>query len=129
VPLKSLLSSAFITYLGGENESSRETNLSSWSSALRIEEFNIRTFLANESQLLTYKKEGLPADRLSMENAIIIMNAVRTPLIIDPATSATAWLRQSLKQSRESVEILNHQDKKFNTTLELSIRFGKVLVI
>jgi dynein heavy chain 2, cytosolic len=24
---------------------------------------------------------------------------------------------------------LNHQDPKFNTTLELSIRFGKVLII
>ncbi len=32
-------------------------------------------------------------------------------------------------QSKESIEILNHTDKKFNTTLELSIRFGKVLVI
>ena len=93
VPLKSLLSSAYTTYLGGENESSREANLTQWCSALRVEDFNIRTFLATEAQLLTFKKEGLPADRLSMENAIIILNAVRTPLIIDPATSATAWLR------------------------------------
>lgn len=129
VPIKSLLSSAYITYLGGENESSRELNLTQWCSALRVDQFSIRTFLATEAQLLTFKKEGLPADRLSMENAIIILNSVRTPLIIDPATSATEWLKKSLKQSKESLEILNHQDKKFNTTLELSIRFGKVLVI
>jgi len=64
-----------------------------------------------------------------MENAIMILNSVRTPLIIDPATQATAWLKKSLIQSKESVEILNHQEKKFNTTLELAIRFGKVLVI
>jgi dynein heavy chain 2 len=50
-------------------------------------------------------------------------------LIIDPATQASDWLKKSLMQKYESVEILNHQDKKFNTTLELSIRFGKVLVI
>jgi dynein heavy chain 2 len=86
VPIKSLLSSAYITYLGGENESSREVHLSSWCGSLRVEDFNIRTFLATEAQLLTFKKEGLPADRLSMENAILILNAVRTPLIIDPAT-------------------------------------------
>ena len=79
--------------------------------------------------MLTYKKEGLPADVLSMENAIIILNSVRTPLIIDPATQATEWLKSNLRQGSESIEILNHQDKKFNTTLELSIRFGKVLVI
>jgi dynein heavy chain 2 len=127
VPVKSLLSSAFITYLGGENESSREIHLNSWKQALKCPDFNIRTFLATEAQLLTYKKEGLPADALSMENAIIILNSVRTPLIIDPATQATEWLKKSLQQSKESIEILNHQDKKFNTTLELSIRFGRFL--
>lgn len=129
VPVKSLLSSGYITYLGGENESSREVHLRDWCSALRVDEFNFRTFLASEAQLLTFKKEGLPADNLSMENAIMILNSVRTPLIIDPATQATEWLKKSLVQSKASVEILNHQDKKFNTTLELAIRFGKVLVI
>ena len=59
----------------------------------------------------------------------MILNAVRTPLIIDPATTATEWLKKTLKQSSEGVEILNHQDNKFNTQLELSIRFGKTLII
>jgi dynein heavy chain 2, cytosolic len=97
---------------------------------IRLSEFNFKTFLSTESQLLTWKKEGLPADSLSMENAIMIINSNRTPLIIDPATQATEWLKKSIKQNGESgVEILNHQDPKFNTTLELAIRFGKVLII
>ena len=97
---------------------------------MRLSEFNFRTFLSTESQLLTWKKEGLPADTLSMENAIMILNTQRTPLVIDPATQATEWLKFSLKQAGEKgVEILNHQDPKFNTTLELAIRFGKVLII
>ena len=87
MPFKSLLSSASIVYLGSQNEESRENNLSNWLNALRFkEEFNIRTFLASEAQLLTYKKEGLPADSLSQENAIYIIDALQTPLIIDPAT-------------------------------------------
>ena len=53
VPIKSLLSSAYMTYLGGENESSREINLSHWCSSLKSllhgSEFNIRTFLATEA--------------------------------------------------------------------------------
>lgn len=129
IPIKSLLSAGSITYLGAVNEKDREANMQNWCHALRVEEFNIRTFLATEAQLLTFKKEGLPADNLSMENAIYILNATKTPLVIDPATQATGWLKKSLMQSKESVEVLNHQDKKFNTTLELSIRFGKVLVI
>lgn len=86
VPVKSLLSSAYITYLGQANESMREKVLHEWLSMIRITEFNFRTFLSTESQLLTWKKEGLPADTLSMENAIMILNSNRTPLIIDPAT-------------------------------------------
>lgn len=79
--------------------------------------------------MLTWKKEGLPADSLSMENAIMIMNSLRTPLIIDPATQATEWLKTSLRKSNDNLEVLNNQDSKFNTNLELSIRFGKILII
>jgi len=64
-----------------------------------------------------------------MENAIMILNSLRTPLIIDPTTAATEWLKKSLKTDKGNVEILNQQDPKFNTQLELSIRFGKVLII
>ena len=79
--------------------------------------------------MLTWKKEGLPADSLSIENGIIIINTARTPLIIDPATQASEWLKRSLKKANDNLEILNHQDAKFNNILELSIRFGKVLII
>ena len=96
IPIKSLLSAASIVYLGAVNEKDRELHLKNWMEALRVHDFNIRTFLASEAQLLTWKKEGLPADNLSMENAIYILNSSRTPLIIDPATQATNWLKQSL---------------------------------
>jgi len=58
--------------------------------------------------MLTWKKEGLPADTLSMENAIMIMNTIRTPLIIDPATQASDWLKNSLKKNNDNVEVLNN---------------------
>jgi dynein heavy chain 2 len=79
--------------------------------------------------MLTWKKEGLPADSLSVDNAIMILNSQETPLIIDPATQATEWLKTNLRKTHENVEILNNQDPKFNTNIELSLRFGKVLVI
>jgi len=44
-----VLSGAYITYLGGENETTREKTLNKWCSALRVESFNIRTFLATEA--------------------------------------------------------------------------------
>jgi len=51
-----------------------------------MHDYVFKNFLSSEAEMLTWKKEGLPADTLSIENAIIIMNSQRTPLIIDPAT-------------------------------------------
>jgi len=53
----------------------------------------------------------------------------KTPLIIDPATQASEWIKTNLKKVSENVEILNAQDSKFNTNIELAIRFGKTLII
>lgn len=72
-----------------------------------MKRYNFMRFMCQESQLLKYKSEGLPADELSMENAIMILNSLRTPLIIDPTTAATEWLKKSLKTDKGNVEILN----------------------
>lgn len=34
-----------------------------------------------------------------------------------------------LKKNSDNVEVLNAQDSKFNTNIELAIRFGKTLII
>jgi dynein heavy chain 2 len=115
--------------MGSQNETVRESTLREWLSALSMQEYNFRTFLSSETQMLTWKKEGLPADTLSVENAIMIVSTEKTPLIIDPATQATEWLKVSLMKTSENVEVLNHQDSKFNTNIELAIRFGKTLII
>ena len=129
VPVKALISSAYLTYLGGQNESFREKTLQEWLTTIRVESYSFKNFLSSEAQMLTWKKEKLPADSLSMENAIMILNSQKTPLIIDPATQATEWLKRSLRATNDNVEVLNHQDPKYNTQIELSIRFGKILII
>jgi dynein heavy chain 2, cytosolic len=86
VPIRSLVSSAYLTYLGSQNEIVREKCLTDWMSATKMTEFSYRNFLSSEAEMLTWKKEGLPADNLSTENAIMILNSQQTPLIIDPAT-------------------------------------------
>ena len=50
-------------------------------------------------------------------------------MVIDPATQASEWLKANLQKNNENVEILNNQDPKFNTNIELSLRFGKVLIV
>jgi hypothetical protein len=72
--------------------------------------------------------KGLPNDQLSIENSQILTFLKEIPLIIDPHTQASTWLKQKLSIDNK-VETLTQQDPKFMNTLELAIRFGKTLVI
>lgn len=53
--------------------------------------------------MLKWKSEGLPGDSLSLENSVMIFHSSKTPLLIDPNTQATEWLKKNLG----SIEVLN----------------------
>lgn len=40
--------------------------------------------LTDDTQIAIWQNEGLPADRMSTENATILCNSIRWPLMIDP---------------------------------------------
>ena len=42
------------------------------------------SLLTDEAQIATWNNEGLPNDRMSAENATILTNSDRWPLMIDP---------------------------------------------
>lgn len=73
LPKLALLSAAFVTYLSSKPEDERAEYLKEWSTKLAIEKFDLRRFLCTESELLTWKAEGLPSDQLSVENSIVIL--------------------------------------------------------
>merc|ERR550514_2335149 len=91
--------------------------------------FSMQTFLSTEGELLRWKGQGLPTDKLSSENAIVILNAHYTPLIIDPSSQATEWLKTYLQGSGGTIETLVPHEARFGTALELGVRFGKTLVL
>lgn len=42
------------------------------------------SLLTDDAQIATWNNEGLPNDRMSSENATILTNSERWPLIVDP---------------------------------------------
>ncbi|KAI5098641.1 cytoplasmic dynein 2 heavy chain 1, partial [Silurus meridionalis] len=127
LPKRVQLAAAFITYLSATPEDQRRATLHSWMEHAGLQKFDLRRFLCSESEQLIWKSEGLPSDDLSIENALVILQSVACPFLIDPSSRATEWLRTHLKAHR--LEVINQQDSNFMTSLELAVRFGKTLII
>lgn len=131
LPSQILLAAAFCTYLARTPEDTRARALREWMDVCEVPRFDFAKLMSTESELLTWKADGLPGDALSMENALVILHSeLRTPFIIDPATAATRWLQRHLaKDGTRTVEALNVQHPKFQTQVELAVRFGKTLIV
>jgi dynein heavy chain 2 len=129
LPLASLVTSAFVTYLPMLPEEQRASIQKDWSKLLGLTDYDLCRFMSTESEMLKWKMEGLPADGLSMQNAVIILNSARTPLIIDPSSQAGEWLKTHLSSKGGSFEVTTLHDPRFGNTLELAVRFGKTLII
>lgn len=73
LPKLALISAAFVTYLSSKPEDERAEYLREWAAKLALDKFDLKRFLCTESELLTWKAEGLPSDQLSVENSIVIL--------------------------------------------------------
>ncbi|KAF5283232.1 hypothetical protein FQA39_LY17379 [Lamprigera yunnana] len=127
LPNNCLLAAAFITYLSEESEDDRKLLLNEWLKTMSLNNFTLEQFLSTKREQLQWQSEGLPADQLSLQNAIVIFNTSITPLLLDPTSIASNWIKTHM--STKTVEVTSQNCAKFNTVLELSIRFGKVLII
>ncbi|KAH8074196.1 dynein light chain binding protein [Aureococcus anophagefferens] len=111
-------------------EDAREAALADWTATVGLAAFDFTSLLATESRLLAWKQVGLPADPLSMENALVVAHnpGARVPFVIDPRTPR-AWLVAHWRRRRPALEVLQSADARFGTTVELAVRFGKTLLI
>lgn len=91
-----LLVTAFISYVGCFTKQFRLDLLhKTWLPFLRnlepivpiTEGLDPLSLLTDDTQIAKWNNEGLPNDRMSTENATILTNSERWPLMIDPQVS------------------------------------------
>lgn len=70
---------------------------------------------------------GLPRDTVSTENAILVTQAGRWPLMIDPQEQANRWIRQM--EAQHGLHIVKLTDSNFMRILEMAIRIGKPVLL
>lgn len=123
-----LVASGVVAYLGPFDTEFRAKQIVEWSQLCRSkgvvcdEDFQLINILGDQVAIRAWNIFGLPSDSFSIESAIIIQNARRWPLMIDPQGQANKWIRNMEKQNRLSIIRLNQTD--YTRVLENSIQFG-----
>ena len=100
-----LLASAFISYIGPFTSHFRDGLISrDWVPFLAKPPSGVAipmsatanplSILTTEAQVASWNSQGLPSDRVSVENGAVVVNSARWPLMIDPQLQGIAWVRE-----------------------------------
>ncbi|KAL6609170.1 dynein heavy chain and region D6 of dynein motor-domain-containing protein [Neocallimastix sp. 'constans'] len=128
-----LISAGEIAYLGNFTPEYRSDLKQLWNELLNqtaiphSESTSLWSNLGDPVVLREWELFGLPKDSLSRDNAIIIKNSQRWPLLIDPQGQANKWIRNM--ESENGLEIIKLSDREFLRSLENAIRFGKPVLL
>lgn len=123
-----LVASGVVAYLGPFTTFFRNAQTHLWSekcNSLGIacsKNFQLSTVLGDAVAIRSWNIFGLPSDSFSIESAIIISNANRWPLMIDPQGQANKWVKNMEKANR--LCIIRFTQPDYTRVLENAIQFG-----
>ncbi|KAM9123015.1 dynein axonemal heavy chain 7 [Pangshura tecta] len=128
-----LISSGIVAYLGAFTSSYRQNQTNEWTSLCKMrdipcsDDFSLTNTLGEPVKIRAWNIAGLPSDMFSIDNGIIISNARRWPLMIDPQGQANKWIKNMEKTN--SLHIIKLSDPEFVRTLENCIQFGTPVLL
>jgi len=131
----SIIAAGMVTYAGPFVSQFRQELEKEWIGYLdeigikHTPNINMRIFLGDSVKLQAWNIAGLPKDDSSTENGIIIDKGKRWPLMIDPQTQANKFIKNLGKDHSEGLDVLKASDPNILKTIELSIQFGKWVLI
>ncbi|XP_069668946.1 dynein axonemal heavy chain 6 isoform X3 [Periplaneta americana] len=128
-----LVAAGCVAYLGPFTNTYREELMNLWISHCKelmipaSETFSLIAVLADSYAIRQWNTFGLPRDRVSTENAILVTKAGRWPLMIDPQEQANRWIRNM--ESSDGLKIVKLTDSNFMRVLETAIRLGNPVLL
>jgi dynein heavy chain len=109
-----LLASAFISYVGPFTKPFRDYLMNTYMNPLLsscgapipcTKGADALALVCSDADVAAYQTQGLPADQVSSENAAIVLNSVRYPLLVDPQLQAIFWLKRRAKLTGENLRV------------------------
>ncbi|XP_078503488.1 dynein axonemal heavy chain 14 [Lissotriton helveticus] len=127
-----LVSAAFIVYGGVFTAGYRQALVDDWlklcdnHSVPVSPDYSLTRVMAKTNEVRKWQNERLPPDQYSTENAILVKNGQRWPLLIDPHSQAFKWICQ---MEGEKLHHVQASDTSFMKTVENAIRFGEPVLL
>lgn len=87
----------------------RQDCIKNWISMIRTfniksnDEISLNAILGNQVKIRQWLIEKLPQDQFSIDNAIILENSDRWPLMIDPQLQANIWIKKMEEKNQIKV--------------------------
>ena len=92
----------------------------------RTADLDILAMLSDDAVIAQWNNEGLPTDTMSSENATILMNSTRWPLMIDPQLQGLKWIKN---RYGEELQVLRLTQTNYLALIEVSIANGGIVLI
>ncbi|CAH1639911.1 unnamed protein product [Spodoptera littoralis] len=83
------------------------------------------TMLTDDTTIAMWQNEGLPSDRMSTENATILSNSDRWPLMIDPQLQGVKWIKQKYG---DKLRVIRLGQRGYLDTIEKAIIKGETVL-
>lgn len=128
-----LISSGVLAYLGPFTALYRQRQLVHWVSLMKDYDIacsdhpTLAGTLGDAVRIRQWHIEGLPTDSFSIDNGIIVFNARRWPLMIDPQGQANKWIRNMEKAN--NLQVIKLTDTNYLRALENAIQFGSPVLL
>ncbi|TPX60170.1 hypothetical protein SpCBS45565_g07578 [Spizellomyces sp. 'palustris'] len=128
-----LISAGVIAYLGAFTKLYRHECISGWLAMMNkamipcSDAFSLAKVLGDPIQIRAWNIAGLPSDAFSVDNGIIVKNARRWPLMIDPQGQANKWVKNMEKEN--NLQIIKLTDPDYVRNLENAIQFGAPVLL
>ncbi|CAK4166458.1 unnamed protein product [Aphanomyces euteiches] len=128
-----LISAGIVAYLGPFTSVYRSQAVTAW--VTRCKELaipcsdlpSLSGTLGDPVQIRKWNIDGLPTDSFSIDNGIVVFNARRWPLMIDPQGQANKWIRNMEKEN--GLNVIKLTDGDYLRTLENSVQFGRPVLL
>ncbi|XP_071977799.1 dynein axonemal heavy chain 11-like isoform X1 [Engystomops pustulosus] len=130
-----LLTAAFISYAGSFSKKYRHELVEHlWMPYLRTQKVSIPMtegldlvcMLADDATIAKWNNEGLPSDKMSIQNGTILSNCERWPLMIDPQLQGIKWIK-SRYGSR--LKVIHLGQKGYVDVIEQAVVAGDPVLI